>query len=98
MAEQDQIEKLADGRIAELSQTVPGWMLGEDVISREFEFKDFREAMSFVDSVSELAEEHEHHPDIYISYNHVRLDLSTHRVGGLSEKDFALAVDVDRLL
>jgi 4a-hydroxytetrahydrobiopterin dehydratase len=73
-------------------------MLGEGIISRELEFGDFRESMAFVEGVAKLAEEQDHHPDIFISYNHVRLDLSTHTAGGLTEKDFALAQAIDRLL
>lgn len=98
MAEQAQLERLSGPRVGELAASVPDWTLGDDVISREFEFKDFREAMAFVVSVAELAEQQDHHPDIEISYNHVRLDLSTHKAGGLTEKDFALAVAIDRLL
>ena len=104
MADQKKIERLSGAQIAERVASVPDWVLGEGgvlgegVISRELEFGNFRESMTFVESVAKLAEEHDHHPDIFISYNHVRLDLSTHAAGGLTEKDFALAQAIDHLL
>ncbi len=98
MTDRAQLERLSGAQVAERVVSVPDWILGEDVISRELELGDFRESMAFVESVAKLAEEHDHHPDIFISYNHVRLDLSTHTAGGLTGKDFALAQDIDRLL
>ena len=53
--------------------------------------RDFKEAMAFVNRVADLAEEEGHHPDIYISWNRVRLDLTTHAIKGLSENDFIMA-------
>jgi 4a-hydroxytetrahydrobiopterin dehydratase len=98
MADRAQLERLSGAQVAERSVSVPDWVLDEDIISRELEFENFRESMAFVERVAMLAEEHDHHPDIFISYNHVRLDLSTHSAGGLTEKDFALAQAIDRLL
>ena len=91
-------EQLSEQRAAELMASVPEWALGEDLISREFRFKDIRESMVFAESVVDLAEEQEHHPDIYISFNHVTLVLTTHKVGGLTQADFTLAEAIDRLL
>jgi 4a-hydroxytetrahydrobiopterin dehydratase len=79
-----------------LAQEVPEWSLGDQAIEREFKFKDFRRAMDFVNKVAGIAEEQSHHPDIFISYNKVRLTLSTHKVGGLSQNDFILAAKIDR--
>lgn len=77
---------------------VSGWQLSDGkMISREFKFKDFKGAMWFVNRVAEVAESEGHHPDIFISYNQVRLTLSTHAIGGLSENDFILAAKIDRL-
>ncbi len=76
---------------------VPEWELEKKHIERSFEFDDFSEAIDFVNSVSEVAEEEEHHPDIDIRYNKVRLVLSTHSKGGLTEADFALAERIDTL-
>lgn len=81
-----------------LAQEVPEWLVGDKVIEREFKFKDFRQAMDFVNKVAEVAEEQDHHPDIFISYNKVRMTLSTHKVGGLSRNDFILAAKIDQLV
>jgi len=59
--------------------------------------KDFVEAMKFVNKAAEIAEGEGHHPDMYIFYNKVRFDLSTHAVGGLSENDFILAAKIDAI-
>lgn len=78
---------------AELS----GWEanLEEPSIARGYRFPTFPAAVRFVDFVAELAEAADHHPDIDIRYNRVRLTLSTHSAGGVTEKDFALARAID---
>ena len=80
-----------------LMPQVPAWSLGEKEIKRELRFKDFREAMNFVNRVAGVAQEQDHHPDIGISYNVVQLTLSTHKIGGLSLNDFILAAKIDLL-
>jgi 4a-hydroxytetrahydrobiopterin dehydratase len=75
----------------------PQWALSEDRIEREFEFADFRGSIDFINKVAEVAEEEGHHPDIYISYKKVTLELSTHKIGGLSKNDFILASKIDRI-
>jgi 4a-hydroxytetrahydrobiopterin dehydratase len=77
-----------------------GWKLaGGDPakIRRSLKFKDFVKAMAFVNSVAVLAEAEGHHPDIYISWNRVRLELVTHAIGGLSMNDFIMAVKINEL-
>jgi 4a-hydroxytetrahydrobiopterin dehydratase len=81
-----------------LAQEVPEWSLGDQAIEREFQLKDFGQAMDFVNKVADIAEGQDHHPDIFISYNKVRLILSTHKVGGLSQNDFILAAKIDQLV
>lgn len=78
---------------------VPGWELVEDgkSIARPYAFKDFKSALNFTNQVGELAEEEGHHPDIELSWGKVRLLLSTHSVGGLSENDFVLAAKINEL-
>jgi 4a-hydroxytetrahydrobiopterin dehydratase len=73
----------------------PDWSLIGDAIQRTFTFDSFVDAMSFVNRVAELAEDFQHHPDILIRYNKVTLTLSTHDAGGVTEKDFELAREVD---
>jgi 4a-hydroxytetrahydrobiopterin dehydratase len=70
--------------------------MGERTIGREFRFRDFRQAMDFVNSIAAIANEQDHHPDIFISYNKVQLTLSTHKIGGLSLNDFIMAAKIDR--
>jgi 4a-hydroxytetrahydrobiopterin dehydratase len=77
--------------------TVPDWKRQGDAIMRTFEFKDFSAAMKFVNAVAELAGQAWHHPDIDIRWNKVTLTLTTHKAGGLTEMDFALAQKFDRL-
>jgi len=97
-----------EGGIAPLStedakgilEYVQGWTLdGEGKkISRDFMFKDFKEALAFVNKVGEIAEGEGHHPDIYLWWNKVRLELSTHAIGGLSTNDFIIAAKANTLL
>lgn len=76
---------------------VPGWLLDGKKIRREYVFKDFVEAMEFVNEVAALAEEEGHHPDIQIHWNKVLIELWTHSVGGLSENDFIVAAKIGLL-
>jgi 4a-hydroxytetrahydrobiopterin dehydratase len=78
----------------------PGWTLSEDglLISRDFMFKDFKEAMAFINKVADLAESEGHHPNIHCWWNKVKLELTTHAVSGLSKNDFILAAKTNALL
>jgi 4a-hydroxytetrahydrobiopterin dehydratase len=78
-------------RLGELS----GWERDGDEIEKKFSFADFSASMAFVNAVAALAEAADHHPDISIKYNRVKLTLSTHSEGGVTEKDFALAAQID---
>ena len=73
------------------------WKHAGLTIAKAFEFKDFVQAMGFVNSVAMLAEKKNHHPDIDIRWNKVALTLSTHSAGGLTELDFNLAKAIDDL-
>jgi 4a-hydroxytetrahydrobiopterin dehydratase len=81
----------------QLVQETPLWSVKDQTLERQWKFKDFRKAMAFVDRVADLAEQENHHPDIGISYNTVRLVLATHKIHGLSLNDFILAAKIDRL-
>jgi len=80
----------------ELAKT-PAWRHLGKSIARSFVFDDFSQAMKFVNHVSRLAEAVNHHPDITIQYNKVKLTLTTHDEGGLTMKDFRLARKIDQL-
>lgn len=74
------------------------WERDGDAIAREWKLADFAAAIGFVNRVAELAEEAGHHPDILVhGWNKVRLQLSTHSAGGLTDADFALAERIDGL-
>ncbi len=75
-----------------------GWRHEDDALVRDLRFPDFRAALWFVNRVADLAEERNHHPDILIhGYSNVRLTLSTHSEGGVTEADHALAAAIDEL-
>ncbi len=76
---------------------LPEWEQEKKHIERTFEFDDFTQAIDFVNSVAEIAEEEDHHPDIDIRYNKVRIQLSTHAEGGLTDRDFEVAEKVNNL-
>ena len=75
----------------------PDWSRRDRSIERVFRFKNFAEALAFVNRVGELAEAANHHPDIDLRWNQVRLELSTHSAGGLTELDFGLARQIQGL-
>ena len=74
------------------------WSQRPDALERDFEFADFAAAMAFVNRVAAVAEERNHHPDIFVhGWNKVRLTLSTHSEGGLTDADHALARAIDEM-
>jgi len=91
------MQKLTQSAIDQSLSTVTKWHQEGDFIVREFKFKDFTEAFGFMTRVAFLAEKHGHHPDLYNVYNRVTLKFSTHDAGGLTEKDFAIAAEIDRI-
>ena len=81
-----------------IAQLNSDWQVIENKkIRRDFQFKDFKESIEFVKKVADIAESEGHHPDIYIFYNKVILELSTHAIGGLSDNDFIVAAKIDRV-
>ena len=81
-----------------LSQLTMEWeVLDEKKIRRQFKFKDFKEAIVFVNKIAELAEEEGHHPDFAIHYNKVTITLWTHAINGLFENDFIMAAKIEQL-
>jgi len=79
-------------------ELAPEWYVAEEHhLEREFKFDDFRQALDFVNEVGEVAEEQGHHPDIYLSYGKVKVQLWTHKINGLHENDFILAAKIDAL-
>ena len=77
-------------------KSLDGWRLQGEQIKKKYEFSSFSEAMKFVKKVADLAERADHHPDILINYRRVTLTLSTHSEGGITQKDFDLAEQIER--
>lgn len=86
---------LSEDEVAARLEDVPGWRREGDAIVRDLEFDDFKAAMAYVNRVAEVAEERNHHPDITVhGWNKVRLSVTNHSQGGLTEADFDLAKDL----
>ncbi len=90
-------QKLTDAAIQEQIRTVPDWSLEGSTLNRTFKFKDFVEAIAFVNRLVDPAEEAGHHPDIAISYNTVAITLTTHDAGGLTQLDFDMANRISKI-
>ena len=88
---------LNEGEIEKLLKHVNGWDVEDGRLKKQFNFKDFREAMGFVNKVAEVAESEGHHPDIQIHYSQVNIELWTHSINGLSENDFIVATKIDEI-
>ena len=88
---------LSEKEVSEKLSLLNGWRLGENCIEKEFEFKNFLRAMSFVNAVAYVAESMAHHPDLLVHYNRVSVRNWTHAAGGITEYDFALAARIDEL-
>ena len=78
-------------------ESLDDWILDGDAIKREWIFKDFSEAMDFINIIAVMAENHNHHPEIYNVYNRVSLRFNTHDAGGITEKDIAIAKEINKL-
>ena len=93
--------KLTDAQIKERLPQISEWSQEGNWLTRDFKFKDFKTAMTFVNRVADEAEAMDHHPDILVhGWNNVRLSVTTHSeapVGGLTEKDFKLAARINQL-
>jgi 4a-hydroxytetrahydrobiopterin dehydratase len=89
--------RLSLGEAEQRIKTLQGWTLEGDAIRKQFTFKDFLEAIAFVNRLAPVAEAADHHPDIVINYKRVTLTYSTHSEGGLTVKDFEGAAAADRL-
>lgn len=89
--------KLAEGEIAERLAGLRSWKREGNAIAKGWEFEDYAHAVLFTNAVAHLAEQHDHHPDVTLSYGGVRVVLSTHDAGGLTRHDFELASAIDGL-
>ncbi len=89
-------ELLSPEAVQTMLGEIPEWTLEGDSIIRTFKFENFATAIKFVVRLADLAEKMNHHPDIDIRWNRVRLVLTTHSSGGLTSQDFTFAVQIDK--
>ena len=81
-----------------LKQLPGGWSVKDGKsLERKFDFPDFQTALTFTNQIGAIAEEQGHHPDIYLTWGQVRLEISTHSAGGLTENDFILAAKINNV-
>ncbi len=88
---------LSDVEIQERANQLEGWTVEGKELRTTRKFKDFLEAIAFVNKIVEPAEAAGHHPDLQISYNKVTITLTTHDAGGLTSKDFDMAQSISQL-
>lgn len=97
-SEQPSRTRLDDDEVKRAVADLDGWTRDGDQITRSFEFADFSEAFGFIARVALLQERADHHAETWAVYNRVRLTLSTHDAGGVTETDIHLAREIDALL
>src|ERR1051325_5384537 len=92
------VPPLGKAEIEKFIKQLKGWdVVGKHHLRKNFEFKDFREALAFVNRIGQLAEEQGHHPDISFGWGRAEVTIWTHKIDGLTESDFILAAKIDRL-
>ena len=89
-------QALTPAELKETLQAIPGWLLQDGKLIRDWSFKDFVQAMEFANQIATLAEAAGHHPDIDIRYNHVRLSLISHDAGGITQRDANMARQINQ--
>jgi 4a-hydroxytetrahydrobiopterin dehydratase len=88
--------RLSDGEIEERLSGLEGWERAGDTIRKQFDNGDFKGSVDFVNRLTPVAEEMNHHPDLEISWKTVTVSITTHSEGGLTANDFELAGRIDR--
>jgi 4a-hydroxytetrahydrobiopterin dehydratase len=84
------MSKLSEAQLLDKLPAAKGWQRHGDMLIRTWQFPSFRRAIEFVDHIAGMMEKHDHYPDIVVSFRTVRVEMSTHDVGGLTECDFVL--------
>ena len=88
---------LKDGELEKLIAKIPGWKINSVYIEREFIFKNFIEAFSFMTKVALICEKYNHHPNWENVYSKVKIKLTTHDLGGISRQDENLAIEINNI-
>lgn len=90
--------KISTDEIEERMKALDGWKIkGTEKIYKEFSFKNFKQALDFTNKVGAVAEEIQHHPDIYLAWGKVEIEIHTHQTGNLTQSDFDLAEKIDQI-
>lgn len=89
--------KLSEQEIKERLKELKGWEVTELKLKKRFVFKNFTESLAFVNKVGEIAEKMDHHPDILFGWGYAEFFITTHSEGGLTDLDFALAKEIDKV-
>jgi 4a-hydroxytetrahydrobiopterin dehydratase len=92
------MEKYTPEKVDETLKGLEGWSFQEEGIEKKFVFKNFIQAMGFINQLALYAEKANHHAEIFNVYNKVNIRLSTHDAGGVTEKDFRLARQIDQII
>lgn len=89
--------KLTAEEIESFMQDLSDWTVANDKLSKKFEFGNFAESLAFVNRVGEIAERHDHHPDILFGWGYAEFFITTHDRGGITGFDFALAREIEQI-
>jgi 4a-hydroxytetrahydrobiopterin dehydratase len=84
--------------VAPMLLNLNDWQFDSDGIEKKFQFKNFTEALGFIVKVGVISEKMNHHPELFNVYNTVNIRLTTHDAGGVTDKDFKLASEIDAFL
>lgn len=90
-------KKLSDDEIKKFLNGLNGWKVENEHLKKRFTFVNFAEALAFVNKVGEIAEKHDHHPDITFGWGYAEISLTTHDRAGITDFDFAVAKETDAL-
>ena len=91
------LSKLSESEILERLPRAKNWDRHGDMLVRTWQFPSFRRALEFVNHVAALLEKTDHYPDLIVNYRTVRIEMSTHDVGGLTERDFSLIAELNEI-
>ncbi len=91
------VDKMTPEQISEMLPKVENWSVRDEQLHKTFKFKDFVNAMKFINQMADIAEAEGHHPDFCVHFNCVDVTIWTHAIGGLSENDFILAAKLDTI-
>ncbi len=90
-------EKLEETQIKKNLKELNAWKVIDVNLKKRFEFENFADALEFVNEVGEIAERRDHHPDITFGWGYAEFSITTHDTGGLTENDFDLAKDIEKI-